>query len=82
MSSPCHVELILQKAEDIVAKPTSQAKRQGRVKTPAHKRFGDLRADGGGRDKAFYRGPTVAPTSDCSEPPYALQGCASIVCMW
>ena len=41
MSSPCHVELILEKAAEAVAKPTSQAKRQGRVKTPAHKRFGD-----------------------------------------
>ena len=41
MASPCHVELLLEKRDAAVPKPTSQALRQGRVKTPAHKRFGD-----------------------------------------
>eukprot|EP01062_Namystynia_karyoxenos_P054404 TRINITY_DN447_c0_g2_i2.p2 TRINITY_DN447_c0_g2~~TRINITY_DN447_c0_g2_i2.p2 ORF type:complete len:191 (+),score=83.41 TRINITY_DN447_c0_g2_i2:94-666(+) len=41
MCSPCHVEIILEKTEKKVAKPTSQAIRLGYVKPPAHKRFGD-----------------------------------------
>eukprot|EP01063_Lacrimia_lanifica_P001384 TRINITY_DN106_c0_g1_i1.p2 TRINITY_DN106_c0_g1~~TRINITY_DN106_c0_g1_i1.p2 ORF type:complete len:190 (+),score=92.99 TRINITY_DN106_c0_g1_i1:61-630(+) len=43
MASPCHVEVIVEKRDAPVPKPTSQALRQGRVKTPAHKRFGDRR---------------------------------------
>eukprot|EP01061_Rhynchopus_euleeides_P007935 TRINITY_DN16_c0_g3_i3.p1 TRINITY_DN16_c0_g3~~TRINITY_DN16_c0_g3_i3.p1 ORF type:complete len:213 (+),score=63.52 TRINITY_DN16_c0_g3_i3:73-639(+) len=41
MASPCHVEAILEKNEPVVPKPTSQARRLGYVKPPAHKRFGD-----------------------------------------
>eukprot|EP01062_Namystynia_karyoxenos_P054402 TRINITY_DN447_c0_g1_i1.p2 TRINITY_DN447_c0_g1~~TRINITY_DN447_c0_g1_i1.p2 ORF type:complete len:191 (+),score=73.20 TRINITY_DN447_c0_g1_i1:96-668(+) len=41
MSSPCHVELILEETKAPAPPPTSQAIRQGRVKPPAHKRFGD-----------------------------------------
>eukprot|EP01064_Diplonema_japonicum_P007785 TRINITY_DN1541_c0_g1_i4.p1 TRINITY_DN1541_c0_g1~~TRINITY_DN1541_c0_g1_i4.p1 ORF type:complete len:189 (+),score=45.47 TRINITY_DN1541_c0_g1_i4:130-696(+) len=41
MASPCHVELFLTKRDATVPKPTAQALRQGRVKPPAHKRFGD-----------------------------------------
>jgi len=40
-ASPCHVNMIVEKRDEVVPKPTAQALRQGRVKTPAHKRFGD-----------------------------------------
>eukprot|EP01064_Diplonema_japonicum_P007784 TRINITY_DN1541_c0_g1_i1.p1 TRINITY_DN1541_c0_g1~~TRINITY_DN1541_c0_g1_i1.p1 ORF type:complete len:189 (+),score=33.72 TRINITY_DN1541_c0_g1_i1:61-627(+) len=41
MASPCHIEVLLEKRVAAVPKPTAQALRQGRVKPPAHKRFGD-----------------------------------------
>eukprot|EP01061_Rhynchopus_euleeides_P007934 TRINITY_DN16_c0_g3_i1.p1 TRINITY_DN16_c0_g3~~TRINITY_DN16_c0_g3_i1.p1 ORF type:complete len:210 (+),score=74.09 TRINITY_DN16_c0_g3_i1:65-631(+) len=41
MASPTHINMILEKRDAVVPKPTSQAKRLGYVKPPAHKRFGD-----------------------------------------
>eukprot|EP01060_Flectonema_neradi_P033403 TRINITY_DN55_c4_g1_i1.p1 TRINITY_DN55_c4_g1~~TRINITY_DN55_c4_g1_i1.p1 ORF type:complete len:189 (+),score=32.11 TRINITY_DN55_c4_g1_i1:54-620(+) len=41
MASPCHINLLLEKTAEATPKPTNQAKRFGKVKPPAHKRFGD-----------------------------------------